>query len=218
MDESTSREKILKKVRNASMQHADNPYSNVDLDSDIYHPMTEELEVVFAEELQLVGGYFVYCESPKELEENLSRFIVGQQWKRIFTKSPAIKALLSKLQFTSYSDKDDLINTKVSITECEFLIARLGSVMVSSKQFNGRGMNFIPDNHIIIASRSQIVSTVKEAFKQLNLKYEKNLPSMTTLITGPSRTADIEKTLVMGAHGPRNLVVFLMEEDFLSKY
>jgi L-lactate dehydrogenase complex protein LldG len=44
-------------------------------------------------------------------------------------------------------------------------------------------------------------------------KYLASLPSMMTLITGPSRTADIEKTLVMGAHGPRELYVFLLEDQ-----
>ena len=52
---------------------------------------------------------------------------------------------------------------------------------------------------------------LKDGFKRLKNKYGQNLPSMVCNITGPSRTADIEKTLVLGAHGPKELIVFLIE-------
>ena len=99
------------------------------------------------------------------------------------------------------------------ITYCEYLIARLGSIMVSSKQTSGRRLNVFPENHIVIARSSQIVADLKDALKNIKEKYVGNLPSMISVITGPSRTADIEKTLVMGAHGPRELYVFLIDEE-----
>jgi L-lactate dehydrogenase complex protein LldG len=63
----------------------------------------------------------------------------------------------------------------------------------------------------VIAYTSQLVLDLKDGFKLLKEKYPENMPSMVSNITGPSRTADIEKTLVLGAHGPKELYVFLLE-------
>ena len=85
--------------------------------------------------------------------------------------------------------------------------------MVSSKQPSGRRLNVFPESHIVIAYSSQLVPDIKDALKKMQEKYHNNLPSLITVITGPSRTADIEKTLVMGAHGPKQLYLFLIDEN-----
>ena len=74
--------------------------------------------------------------------------------------------------------------------------------MVSSRQASGRRMNVFPESHLVVARTNQIVPEIRDAIMGIQKKYEGNLPSMISLVTGPSRTADIEKTLVMGAHGP----------------
>jgi L-lactate dehydrogenase complex protein LldG len=101
---------------------------------------------------------------------------------------------------------------KLGITRCEYLIARLGTVMVSSRVSPGRKMTVFPEMHIVVAYTSQLVPDLKDALKNLRRKYEDDFPSVVTLVTGPSRTADIEKTLVLGAHGPKELYVFLIED------
>jgi len=216
MKDTTSKEQILKRIRNANMQEAVNPYTDVDLKSSIYHQTDDELEVTFAEELNKVGGHFVYCLDKNELEINLKRLIESQKWDKVFTKNHKIKEILSSINCKAHSNTSDMSEIKVSITSCEALVARLGSVIISAKQESGRRLNFIPDTHIVIANSSQIKANIKEAFISIKEKYEGKMPSMTTMITGPSRTADIEKTLVMGAHGPRSLIVFLTEEDLLN--
>ncbi|RZL62420.1 MAG: hypothetical protein EOO93_08835, partial [Pedobacter sp.] len=67
-------------------------------------------------------------------------------------------------------------------------------------------------HHIVIAKTSQLVLDLKDAFLLLKNKYGNQIPSMISNITGPSRTADIEKTLVLGAHGPKELFVFLIDD------
>jgi L-lactate dehydrogenase complex protein LldG len=84
--------------------------------------------------------------------------------------------------------------------------------MVSSAQLSGRRMVVFPEVHLVVAYASQLVPDLKEALVKIRKKYDPRLPSMITLITGPSRTADIEKTLVMGAHGPKELYVFFIED------
>ena len=75
----------------------------------------------------------------------------------------------------------------------------------------GRRLSIYPPVHIVLAYTSQIVLDIKDGLKLLKEKYEGSLPSMISNVTGPSRTADIEKTLVLGAHGPKELFVFLLE-------
>jgi L-lactate dehydrogenase complex protein LldG len=84
--------------------------------------------------------------------------------------------------------------------------------MVSSGQMAGRQIFVYPDVHIVLANASQLVPDIKDALIRIRKKYDNRMPSMITMITGPSRTADIEKTLVMGAHGPKELFVFLLED------
>jgi L-lactate dehydrogenase complex protein LldG len=65
----------------------------------------------------------------------------------------------------------------------------------------------------VIARSSQLVLDLSDAFNQLEQKYGTQHPSLISVITGPSRTADIEKTLVLGAHGPKSLYVFLIDDQ-----
>jgi L-lactate dehydrogenase complex protein LldG len=91
----------------------------------------------------------------------------------------------------------------------------LGSIMVSTAQASGRRLIVYPDVHIVVAYTSQLLPDLPEALNAITEKYGKDLPSLISVISGPSRTADIEKTLVMGAHGPRELYLFLIEDTNL---
>jgi L-lactate dehydrogenase complex protein LldG len=84
--------------------------------------------------------------------------------------------------------------------------------MVSNANAAGRRLSIYPHQHIVIAYTSQLVLDLKDAFKIIKEKYGNQLPSMISTITGPSRTADIEKTLVLGAHGPKEFYVFLLDD------
>jgi len=215
MQETTAREQILNKIRTANMQKADNEYSNVDLRADIYPPLDDDLDIIFAQELNHLDGHFVYCADEQEFLDNISRLFNANKLNKIHIKDKSITKLLSNIDVEICNNEARAENINISVTACEALIARLGSVLISSKQESGRGLNFIPDIHIVIANRDQIVETVKDGLALITDKYGDDLPSMTTVISGPSRTADIEKTLVLGAHGPRRLIVFLTEGNLL---
>lgn len=109
------------------------------------------------------------------------------------------------------NDPENFNDQKIGITRCEYLISRFGSIMVSSATLSGRRMFVYPEVHIIIAASSQVVPELKDALHGMTQNYKNNIPSQISVITGPSRTADIEKTLVMGAHGPKELYVFMVE-------
>ncbi len=99
-------------------------------------------------------------------------------------------------------------NSQATITLAEVLVAQTGSVMVSAA-CGGRGASIVAPVHIVIAKGNQLVATLEEAFARIRERETAAKNSYLCLITGSSRTADIEKILVMGAHGPRRLVVIL---------
>ncbi len=213
MDETTSREKVLKKVRNALISKNENPFTSIDIDSPVYSKVEDTPDITFAQEFTKVSGKFIYCEDVKELKENLSALIAENEWNNIFCIDPEIERVLKDAGISYKSDEDDFLSMEVGITHCEYLIARLGSIMISSRQISGRRMNVFPEHHIVIANTSQIVPDIKDALLGMKERYGKDLPSLVSVITGPSRTADIEKTLVMGAHGPKELYLFLIDNE-----
>ena len=212
MEESTAKEKVLKKIRDALIEKTEPPYPIIDMESPVYVPMTDSLDVTFAQELIKVSGKFGYCESEDEFLSFLQSYILEQDWPVMYCYDDRLQKLLKRGGIPYESDREKFMEMKLGITPCEYLIARLGSVLVSSHVSPGRRINVFPEMHIIVAYTSQLVPDLKDALRNLRKKYEEDFPSLVTLVTGPSRTADIEKTLVLGAHGPKELYVFLIED------
>ena len=212
MQETTTKEKILKQVRNALISKKENPFSSVDFKSSVYHDFEEEPVVQFALRLNQAGGTFVYCENEKTVVENMQVLVEQQQWTDLFALDESILTLLQDGRFKLISDPAQFNKLKVGISCCDYLIARFGSVMVSSALSSGRRLFVYPETHVVIARASQVVSELKDALSGIKQKYAGNFPSQITVITGPSRTADIEKTLVLGAHGPKELFVLLIDD------
>ncbi len=210
MKDTTSKEKMLKKLRTALLEKRDNPYPNVE-DTPVYEPFDGYLEVLFAEQLSQVAGKFVFCEDEIQFMENLLLLADENNWRRIYCWEQPLKELLTHCDFPYYSTDTNFEQAEVGITLCESLIARNGSVLLSNASTAGRRLSIYPTHHIVVAYTSQLVLDLKDAFKDLRRKYQEHVPSMISVVTGPSRTADIEKTLVLGAHGPKDLIVFLLE-------
>lgn len=212
MEESTTREKILKKIRGALLHKADSPYPNIDFESEVYQESEDTSDIVFAQELLNASGNFIYCESEAEFSENLKELMTEHEWRNVFCTEEKLTALLDKSHIPFVSGKEDFLEMEAGLTSCEFLVARLGSVLVSSRQQSGRRNFVYPPVHLVFAYASQIVPDLKQALQGIKEKYQDKMPSMISLITGPSRTADIEKTLIMGAHGPKEFYVFMIDD------
>ncbi|MGB4398228.1 MAG: lactate utilization protein [Daejeonella sp.] len=210
MKDTTPKERMLKKIRKALLEKRDNPYPNLE-DTPLYEEYTDHIDLLFAEQLTAVAGNFIFCEDDLQLAENLLHLAEEKKWRKIYCWEPAMQALLSKYEFPHYTTDTDFLDAEVGITSCEALVARNGSVLISNGNPSGRRLSIYPNVHIVIAYTSQLVLDLKDAFKLLKLKYPESSPTMVSNITGPSRTADIEKTLVLGAHGPKELYVFLSE-------
>jgi len=209
-DITTSKEKLLKKIRKALLEKRDNPYPNLE-DLPHYPPTDEPLDVLFAEQFTAVSGQFLFCEDEVQFIENLLQLAEERKWHKIYCWEPALQEVLARYEYPYYETDKDFDEADVGFTLCEALVARNGSVLLSNGNMAGRRLSIYPPVHIVLAYTSQMVLDIKDGLRLLKEKYDGNLPSMISNVTGPSRTADIEKTLVLGAHGPKELFVFLLE-------
>ena len=218
--QATAKERILKKVRKALIQQQPEKYSGLNFKKNIYSTTDDGdkgLDIIFAEELSNISGKFVYCENEAQAVETLNSMKADNEWKNIFCFQKELIDILKKGSADFKNDISTIDVMDVGITTCEYLIARTGSVMISSNQSTGRRMSVYPPTHIVFAYTSQLVMYLKDALDGMQGRYKKGLPSMITTITGPSRTADIEKTLILGAHGPKELYVFMIEDSRKSQ-
>lgn len=209
-DITTSKEKLLKKIRKALLEKRDNPYPNLE-DLPMYAPDDELPEVMFAEQFTAVSGQFVFCEDEIQFIENLLLLAEERKWTKIYCWEPALQQILARYEYPFFETDRDFEHAQVGFTLCEALIARNGSILLSNANMAGRRLSIYPHVHIVLAYSSQLVTDLKDGFKLIKNKYGNRIPSMITTVTGPSRTADIEKTLVLGAHGPKELFVLLLD-------
>ena len=207
---SPAKENILKKIRKALSTPVPLPFPQSEGNTSVFQPPTDDLEIVFAEELSKLQGKFVYCSDHKDLVRQLSALVKMMNWKEIYCVEQAQKEKLQESGAFSFSTKP-LPDADVAFTGCEALIARTGSIVMSTAQQSGRTTSVYAPTHVCIAYMNQLVYDVKDGIQFVRDKYKGNLPSLITFATGPSRTADIEKTLVVGVHGPREVFVFLVD-------
>lgn len=206
---SAAKENILKKIRQALSNPVPLPFPHSEGTQSVFRSTEEDDAVVFAEEFTKLQGKFAFCNDDADLKKQLQSLIAEKNWKHIYFKEDMVAALLDGQQ--SYND---LATCDASITGCEYIVARTGTIVMSSVQQSGRTTSVYAPVHICIAYTKQMVYELKDALFFLKEKYKNNIPSQITFATGPSRTADIEKTLVTGVHGPKEVYCFLVEERF----
>ena len=189
-----ARDNILQRVRTALQvpsHRPDAPASNP-----IFPPVTNP-EALFREEFTALKGELI------QSAEKLHEFVKG--FAKIATDG---SDLVDK---TVGETNADVRECDLGVTSCDCLVAQTGSVVVSTISAGGRALSVLPPTHLVIARREQIVPDLATAMAFLRQRYNRHWPSALSVITGPSRTADIEKILVMGAHGPKRLVLYFAD-------
>lgn len=205
---SSSKEIILQRIKEALLLKDKSNQVCPDLATSIYPPLLQPLELQFKKSLEAVGGQVFLCNSESELLAKVENLCLTNQWNPIFCLNSDIQERIQNYKIAVHHESS-FETMQAGITGCEALIAHTGSIMISSHGESGRRMNVFPPHHIVLAEKKQLVDFLDSAFDLLSVKYQNDLPSLISVITGPSRTADIEKTLVMGAHGPAGLYVFI---------
>jgi L-lactate dehydrogenase complex protein LldG len=209
----SARNNILARLKAAQDKRGEIGENIPDFTSPIYHPLNESLSQEFKTNLEMIGGQVILIKSKSEIADQVKQICEEKQLKKIFCADPKLQEIL-KENIDIDSDEDSFLGLNIGVTGCEFLVAHLGSVLISSAQISGRRLNVFPETHIVVADQSQMTDYLDHALEKLQNKYKNELPSLISNITGPSRTADIEKTLVMGMHGPKSLIVIISEETF----
>ncbi len=210
MQISPAKENILKRIRQALINPTPVPFPQSEGNSNVFAAPTQENEIEFAENFGRIQGKFMYCANSDELIRQLKELVALQAWAQVFCRESVLLPLLQE-PLKGLLIAEDLPEADVSITGCEALIARTGSILMSSGQDSGRLVSVYAPVHICIAWTNQLVYDIREGLDMLTEKYQNKLPSFITMASGPSRTADIEKTLVVGVHGPKDVYVFLVE-------
>jgi L-lactate dehydrogenase complex protein LldG len=200
-----AKENILKRIQKALAKPVPLPFPASEGSTTVYPPPADEMAVQFAEVFTSLQGKFVFCLNEKEMVQQVQQLTAAKEWTKIYCSEPRWN--------DAFSNTISLESCHAAVTTCEFLVARTGSIVLSAALQEGRTASVYAPVHICIAYSHQLVYDVTDALQALQKKYDNNLPSFISFASGPSRTADIEKTLVTGVHGPREVYLFLVEAD-----
>ena len=226
----TEREKIFARIREALSVPAPVPGHHGEVS---HHPASNGATTAHAREwLPPVGdsfeaqlarfranatdlkATFYLANNRDELAKLLLELRDAEGWKKVASHGGELTDAACQTLALPVCRTDQPFNTSelevcdAGITECDALIAQTGSVLVTSHSAGGRALSVLPPHHVVIARRDQLLRDLPAAFELVKKKYAANYPSMISFITGPSRTGDIERILVLGAHGPKKLTIF----------
>jgi L-lactate dehydrogenase complex protein LldG len=173
----------------------------------------------FKDELTLVGGTVLQASSREELVASLDGICQKENYRTLILSREAfveslrleegLRGQVSEVRSLTPDGThlvDQLRGADVGLTACESLAAETGTVVLRSSPVAPRALSLLPRAHIVVARLEQLLPTVAECLQKIRT-VESPESSCITLVTGPSRTADIEKVLVRGVHGPRDLYV-----------
>jgi L-lactate dehydrogenase complex protein LldG len=194
----SSKEQVLQKIKNSQPNIiADLPDLNI-LGSDQFEVLDTYKTV-----LKNIGGDFVEVANYDEISAYLKQNYALE--RRIITTVPE----LSEVAVLDWKNEDPhlLQNVELTIIKAHFGVAENSALWVTDDILGQRVAPFIAQYLAIIVNKSDIVPTMHQAYERIgNQEY-----GFGTFIAGPSKTADIEQSLVLGAHGARGLIVFLLE-------
>jgi len=177
--------------------------------------LAEQVEL-FGRNAEDLKAEFHECSGLSEVIQHVKKLSADGGWKKIgrhrgeFTDPVARELGLTEVRTDKGYAVKDLESCDAALTECEALVAQTGSVLVSAPSAGGRALSILPPHHVVLARRNQVVPDLGVALQRVQEKFKDKFPSFMSFISGPSRTGDIERILVLGAHGPKKLTILLL--------
>ncbi|TWT77439.1 Lactate utilization protein C [Posidoniimonas polymericola] len=171
---------------------------------------------LFAEWSDKLKTSFITVADESQAAGELARIAAEEGWTSVGVHTdPLVQACTGQLTVSQLStdggyDPAELEKCDAGITACDALVAQTGSVVLTTASAGGRALSVLPPHHVAIARRDQLLPDLPSAYELLRQRYAAAWPSFMTIISGPSRTGDIERILVLGAHGPKKLTVILV--------
>lgn len=157
----------------------------------------------FAEMLQFVGGSCTRVQSVDEIQAALDQYPQWQAAKRVFS---GVAGLPGNVDLDAVDDPHELADVDFVIYPGQFAVAENGAVWVTDQGLKHRVVFFITQYLVLVLSERDIVHNMHQAYARA----EAPQPGFGVYLSGPSKTADIEQSLVIGAHGCRQTQVFLL--------
>jgi L-lactate dehydrogenase complex protein LldG len=178
----------------------------------------------FRARLESVGGHCAVVKNDDEAARALSAIVTDLQTRNgasriALSDAPALSGLMrdiAALEIDVCPAPADLFNYDVGITMAQAAIAETGTLVLEAESERHRLVSLLPPVHIAIVYARDILSTIGDALSKLHGPGPKQMSRAITFITGPSRTADIELTLTVGVHGPRELHVIVIDDSASS--
>ena len=197
-----SRDKIFRNLEKAAIME-DTSYP------DYSHPHTgiTNPDESFKSMLEAVGGECYFVKNYVEIKERLTTLEVYKPAKTIC--SCVKEAERGNVDITSVEEVHDLKHVDLAIVCGEFGVAENAAIWVNADTLKHRGVLFLSEHLIIIIESGKIVPDMESAYGLIDFK---NLKSG-YFISGPSKTADIEQCLVIGAHGAKSMIAFVIRKQ-----
>lgn len=167
-------------------------------------------EKQFAEVLSFVGGQTLVAETPAQLDALVRAMPTFQSARQIVCSVPELttgpQPAIGNFDLASIDDPHEVAGVDLAVLPGEFAVAENGAVWVSGQSVKHRAVYFLTQHLVLVVPRDQILDHLHQAYERLRF----DGPGYGLFISGPSKTADIEQSLVIGAHGPRSLTVILL--------
>ena len=183
-------------------------------------PAQASMVATFRESLEAVGGRCFIVRGEVEAAIILKKIFAelpASHSRRVALSDASILERLTRdlgpqvEEVTTTPESNDLFNFDVGITTAQLAIAETGTLVLESESERHRLVSLVPPVHIAILDARSLVQSLGEALSYLQREGISGLSRAVTFITGPSRTADIELTLTVGVHGPKELHVIVID-------
>lgn len=200
----SAREAILKRLRQAS---SDLP--QWDISRHIRPQLDGDLLDVFKAKVISTAATLAELPSMAQVPEAVAEYYRQHAGQGELAVAPALRELPwpqdLPIGFGTCDGKQIL-----GVSDSFCAMAETGTLVLLSSADNPTGLNFLPDYHIVVVRRDRVVAHQEDIWQLLRTEQDA-VPRTVNMITGPSRTADVEQTIQLGAHGPRSLHVLLVD-------
>jgi L-lactate dehydrogenase complex protein LldG len=197
----TARDRILERVSAAC------PAGGPALPAQVPAHPEADLPAAFARALVALDGELVVADDAAQAAARLRDLLPDPEALWFVADKPLAQAVAEHLA-PRRAAREQMADCLASLTEAEYVIADTATVGLRLDASQPRSCYLLPEAHVVVARREGMLLTLGEAL--VDLERRGNLPTGFVFVTGPSRTADIEKTVVIPAHGPKRLIVVLL--------
>jgi len=173
----------------------------------------------FREMLERVGGHFHYARGGADATEIVRGIVLKTGAERVaFSDAREVRLRLEDLSdelvlIPHDANRTRLLRAELGLSTAQWGVAETGTIVLESAAEHHRLASLVPPVHVALVEEASIVPTLNDVLRELRTLDQETMSRTITMITGPSRTADIELTLVVGVHGPRELHVIVLERE-----